>query len=348
MYTSATCQSNVLYCPIHNTISYNYPVSHQFSCSFKKKGSFARNPFAHVYTILYCTCITKKSYMSSSQSALHPPSQHPPLAVGPLSSSEITETTLLLDGTNDANQSELKDNTCFSTPFDFILPLNRCFVVPERNSVVQLYFGRYYGTIDQPGCYCRTNIGLQTRQIGTHLKTFEMNNVKILDSLGSPVILSAIITYRIMNAKRACIDVCDPDTFVKDQAPAVLKRVVSLFPYESNESSTPTLRAEPDIVAARMRDDLQRRVQIAGVQIHAFNINELSYAPEIAHAMLKRQQAHALIDARKAIVQGAKEIAQHVTEDISDHMTPEQKSKLLGNILLVLIGEKEVLPTLQM
>lgn len=271
----------------------------------------------------------------------------PPPAVG-ISALRSDETSSLLDGEGVAAQTEVKDNKVFSTPFDILLPLNRCFVVPERNSFVQLYFGRYYGTIDTPGFYCRFAIGLQMRRVATHLKTFEMNNVKILDSAGSPVILSGIITYQIVNAKRASIDVYDPDTFVRDQAPAVLKRVVSLFPYESSDPSTPSLRSETATVAERMRDDLQRRVQVAGVNVHAFNINELSYAPEIAHAMLKRQQAHALIDARKAIVRGAKEIAKDVTDDIADHMDQEQKSKLLGNILLVLIGEREVLPTLQM
>lgn len=265
-----------------------------------------------------------------------------------LQMSQCSEGTPLLQRLDDASFSlEIADNSFISTPFDWILPCDRCFIVPERNSYVQLYFGRYFRTITKPGCYCRNGIGLQLRPVGTDLKTFEMSNTKILDSTGSPVIISGIVTYQIVNARRATIDVFDPETFVKDQAPTVLKRVVSHFPYESKDTSVPSLRSETASVAERMRDDLQRRVAVAGIKIHAFNINELSYAPEIAHAMLKRQQAEALIDARRAIVQGAKDIATDVTKDIGDDMTAEQRAKLLANILIVLIGEKEVLPTLQ-
>lgn len=258
------------------------------------------------------------------------------------------ETTGLLQANQSSSSSQREENRCISSPLDVILPLTSCFIVPERRHVVQLYFGRYHSTITQPGCYLRFALGLEQRHVSTRLKTFEMHNTKIVDSTGSPVIISGIVTYEIADARRAAIDVNDADKFVADTAPAILKRVVSQFPYESNDPNVPSLRSETTTVAIRMQIALQRRVSVSGVRIDAFNINELSYAPEIAQAMLRRQQAHALIDARKAIVQGAKDIARDAISDISPDLSAEQKATLIGNLLLVLIGEKEVTPTLQL
>jgi regulator of protease activity HflC (stomatin/prohibitin superfamily) len=114
----------------------------------------------------------------------------------------------------------------------------------------------------------------------------------------SPLIVSGIVTYEIIDSRRAAIDVPSAHTYVSTQAPAVLKRVISQFPYDSDNPDVPCLRKEPLAVSALMKDSLQDRVRIAGVRIESFAINELSYAPEIAHSMLRRQQAGALIEAR--------------------------------------------------
>jgi hypothetical protein len=115
----------------------------------------------------------------------------------------------------------------------------------------------------------------------------------------SPLIVSGIVTYEIIDSRRAAIDVPSAHTYVSTQAPAVLKRVISQFPYDSDDSNIPCLRKEPLAVSALMKESLQDRVRIAGVRIESFAINELSYAPEIAHSMLRRQQAGALIEARQ-------------------------------------------------
>lgn len=213
--------------------------------------------------------------------------------------------------------------------------------------MVELHFGKYHGTITEPGCYCRNTLATELRRVATDLVTYDLQNTKVIDERGSPVVISGIITYEVVDARRAAIDVSDAHRFVRDQAPAVLKRVVSQFPYEAEEPDVSTLRNDTQKVGNLMRDALQERVVVAGVRVEAFSINELSYAPEIAQTMLRRQQAEALVAARKEIVKGAKEIAREAVADIGEGMSEEQRGNLLGNLLVVLVGDKDVTPTLQ-
>ncbi|PXF47049.1 hypothetical protein BWQ96_03126 [Gracilariopsis chorda] len=248
------------------------------------------------------------------------------------------------------SNGEREDNVIFlSTPLDFFFPCNSCFIVPEKRSVVELFFGNYHGTISEPGFYCRSQIGMELRWLNTDLVTYDMKHTKVIDARGNPVIISGIVTYHIENGRRAAIDVSNPHNFVRDQAPAVLKRIVSKYPYESDSYEVASLRTETAEISNQMRDELQTRCAVAGVRILSFNINELSYAPEIAQAMLKRQQAEALISARRAIVQGAKQIALDTVKEMGEEtqMPLEKKVDLLSNLLIILVSEKEVMPTLQ-
>lgn len=249
----------------------------------------------------------------------------------------------------DKNPQKVDNRTCLTTPLDWLFLFNSCFIVPEKQNIVQLFFGRYHGTITEPGFYCRTNLFMKKTRVKTDLVTFDMANTKVLDSRGNPIIISGIVTYFIADAKKAVIDVHDPHRYVHDQAPAVLKRVVSQFPYESSSPDAPSLRTETTIVSDLMKNELQIKCAVAGVEIVTYSINELSYAPEIAQAMLKRQQAEALVQAREAIVKGAKAIALDAVKDIGDGMNLSQESKasLLTNLLIVLVGEKDVVPTLR-
>lgn len=245
------------------------------------------------------------------------------------------------------DKPNLEDNVfCLSTPWDIFFPCNSCFILPERANYVQLLFGKYHGTITEPGCYCRSSCAVELRRVGTDLITYDLPNTKVLDAAGSPVVISGIITYEVVDARRAAIDVNDPHRFVRDQAPAILKRIVSQFPYESQDPNVACLRTETSNVADRMRDALQQRVAVAGVRIERFSINELSYAPEIAQAMLKRQQAEALVSARRAIVKGAREIADEAMLNLPADLPVAQRAALFSNLLVVLVGDKDVTPTL--
>lgn len=245
--------------------------------------------------------------------------------------------------------AQKKDNAIIgSTPFDYCLPFSSCFILPERTNIVELYFGAYHGTITEPGCYVRNALVVEMRKISTALQTLDMAHIKVIDARGSPLIVSGIVTFEIVDARRAAIDVVDPVRYVHDMAPAVLKRIVSQFPFEASSANPHEicLRTGAEEVGRQMRDALQRRCTPAGVRIELFALNELSYSREIAQVMLKRQQAEALIDARRSIVKGAKEIAIQTVEDVGEKVLAEDRSKLLSNLLIVLVGDHEVTPTL--
>lgn len=240
---------------------------------------------------------------------------------------------------------------CSSYGMDFIIPLTSCFVVSEREAVVNLFCGHYYGTITSPGFYFRNWVCVEGRRISTAIQSLDIQNVKTADANGNPLLVSGIVSWAVIDARRAALDVAEPRRFVADQAPAVLKRVVAQYPYEAEAAAgsgeeVPTLRTETEVVAARMRGLLQERVDVAGVRILSFQLNELSYAPEIAQAMLKRQQADALVAARAKIVAGAVGIARDAaSSDALAAMDDAERARTVRDLLIVLVGEREAMPT---
>lgn len=244
--------------------------------------------------------------------------------------------------------SQRKDNVLIcSTPWDAFLPANSCFILPERTQIVELYFGGYHGTITDPGCYCRNSWFVDLRTISTALKTLDLPNVKVVDLNGSPLIVSGTVTYEVTDARKAAIDVASAFEYVHDIAPTVLKRIVAQYPYESSTDAPEetSLQNASEEVGAVLCNTLQKLCYVAGVRIEQFVINELSYAPEIAQVMLKRQQADAVVDARRSIVHGAKEIALSTVQDMKSELSEEDRSKLLSNLLVVLVGDHEAVPT---
>lgn len=240
---------------------------------------------------------TKRLYQSAfSAMSLPPPAVATMSAPPPATAAEDEE----IDNVGNPETEEYTDNRMFSTyGLDFLCCFNSCFILPERTSMVQLFFGNYNGTINEPGCYCRNSCFVELRKISTATSAIDLTNVKVADSHGSPLMVSGVVTYDVSNSRRAAIDVSNPFQFVADQAPAVLKRVVGKFPYETNATDQPSLRSETTAVSKMMREALQRRCNVAGIRIESFSINELSYAPEIAQSMLRRQQAEAMIEARQ-------------------------------------------------
>lgn len=239
---------------------------------------------------------------------------------------------------------------CSSYGMDFIIPLTSCFVVSEREAVVNLFCGHYYGTITSPGFYFRNWVCVEGRRISTAIQSLDIANVKTADANGNPLLVSGIVSWAVVDARRAALDVAEPRRFVADQAPAVLKRVVAQYPYEAESVpgavEVPTLRTETEVVASRMMNLLQERVDVAGVRILSFQLNELSYAPEIAQAMLKRQQADALVAARAKIVAGAVGIARDAAaSDSLGAMTDQERARTVRDLLIVLVGEREAMPT---
>jgi regulator of protease activity HflC (stomatin/prohibitin superfamily) len=186
-----------------------------------------------------------------------------------------------------------------------------------------------------------------------------MNDIKVLDSKGNPVVISAVVTFEPTSAKKARIDVENPwpegsnrsETFLQLQAKAVLKQVTSMFPYEAPVGQS-SLQTEGVHIADMLIARLQKRVAVAGARILSFDLVDLSYAPEIASAMLVRQQAAALVDARSLIVKAAVDMATQAVADLEaktgQPLSKEMRERTCANLLTVICSSESVTPTVNM
>ena len=182
------------------------------------------------------------------------------------------------------------------------------FVVNPREEMVVLRFGKYVATLKTQGIRWIHPVGRSLKRIPTRDLTLDIPTTTVLERNGSPIQISAVVVYRVQDTRRAAVDVEDYRQFINDQAGAVVKRVSSRFPYESSDHSEPCLKVENDEVAHAYISELQEAVAPSGIRVLSVRLNDLTYAPEIAQTMLMRQQALALIDARKTIVEGGVQI----------------------------------------
>ena len=168
-----------------------------------------------------------------------------------------------------------------------------------------------------------------------------------MEANGSPVLVSAVVRYVVADARKAKLDVDDYKQFVKDQALVTVKRVISKYPYESPDPNKACLRKETGEIGDALRAELQGEVDVAGLNIISVKLNDLTYAPEIAQAMLLRQQAMALIDARKTIVEGAVEMVKDAADQLAGYgfeLSPEERNHLISNLMVVLCSSQEAQP----
>lgn len=213
-----------------------------------------------------------------------------------------------------------------------------------------LNFGKHVDTKRTEGIRWSHPIGRSLRRIPTKDITHHVQTSTVVELNGNPILISAVVVYRVEDTKKAALDVEDFRRFIEDQAGAVIKRVSSRFPYESQDAGTPCLKKENEVVTQAYLDELQRAVMPAGIQVLAVRLNDLTYAPEIAQAMLMRQQAMALIDARKTIVEGAVLIVGDAIERLHAaglEVRPEQRDALVSNLLVVLCSGERAQPVLQ-
>ncbi len=224
------------------------------------------------------------------------------------------------------------------------------FVVNPREEMVILRFGKYIGTLRSEGIRWIHPVGRSLRRIPTRDLTMHMQTSTVVERNGSPINISAVVVYRVEDTRKAALDVENFHTFLSDQAGAVIKRVSSRFPYESPNKTEACLKNESDEVTKAYIAELQQAVDPAGIRVLNVKLNDLTYAPEIAQAMLMRQQALALIDARKTIVEGAVAIVHDAVEQLRAaglEVSPAQKEVLISNLLVVLCSGEHAQPVLQ-
>lgn len=222
-----------------------------------------------------------------------------------------------------------------------------CYTSAPKEEIVLLDYGKYNGTVTEPGCHYTCLPGRTMYRVSTKVKSIKIPETKTIDKNGNPLLVNGILAYQIKNSKRATLDVEMADDFVRTQGLAALKQIIARHPYESDEEDC--LKTNADSIAHTLVSVLQARVEIAGVQVLTFTFNEISYAPEIAAGMLKRQQANAILQARQVIVRGAVDIAQGAVHELENQgiaLDDKAKARVVSNLLTVLCSESGTSPVL--
>jgi len=261
-----------------------------------------------------------------------------------------------------------------------LILLNGHFTLQPNEARVLILFGEYRGTVHASGFhwanpfYARRRGGALITAVaaaGEHAKagpvdlagalharfgtkislraqTLNGDKLKVNDKGGNPIEIAAIVIWRVEDTARAVFDVEDYAAFVRIQAESALRHLASSYAYDHGEEHEPTLRSSVDEVSGALQRELQQRLQQAGCVVAEARLTHLAYAPEIAQAMLRRQQAEAIIAARQKIVHGAVSMVQMALQDLADKhvvaLDEERKAAMVSNLLVVLCGEAEVSP----
>jgi regulator of protease activity HflC (stomatin/prohibitin superfamily) len=228
--------------------------------------------------------------------------------------------------------------------FSWIVALRGFFIVEPRQSHILVYWGKYSRTISEPGIRWAFPIGLSRTLVSTRDVVFPIPLTTVVEAHGNPIQVSAICVYRVVDAAKAVIDIQGYQHFVANQASTVLKSVCSRFPYEGKTPHEPSLKKESDEIISALARQLQEQVRAAGVQIVLVRLNDLTYAPEIAQSMLLRQQAQAMVDARRTLVEGAVSTVKEGLEHLDKAglaLSPASRTHLASSLTLLLCaGER--------
>jgi regulator of protease activity HflC (stomatin/prohibitin superfamily) len=219
-------------------------------------------------------------------------------------------------------------------------------VHPNEAKVLQL-FGKYVGTVHEPGLKWANPFYSKTA-VSTRVRNFESGKLKVNDSNGSPIEIAAVVVWKVFDTAEALFVVDDYEEFVQIQSESALRNLSTTYPYEPHEGEGTALRSNPVEIAEALRDEIQDRLEQAGVTVIEARISHLAYASEIASAMLRRQQASAVIAARTQIVAGAVSMVEMALEQLAEkhvvELDEERKAAMVSNLLVVLCGEEATKP----
>lgn len=221
------------------------------------------------------------------------------------------------------------------------------FVVnPNEAKVLQL-FGKYVGTVRQPGLRW-ANPFYSKVKVSTRVRNFETGKLKVNDSDSNPIEIAAVVVWRVVDTAEALFEVDDYDQYVQVQSEAALRGLATNYPYDAHQPGQLSLSANAVEISEKLTQEIQERLAKAGVEVIESRISHLAYAPEIASAMLQRQQASAVIAARHKIVEGAVSMVEMALEDLAKRsvieLDEERKAQMVSNLLVVLCSDRSPQP----
>jgi len=220
-------------------------------------------------------------------------------------------------------------------------------LVNPNVSKVVLLFGKYQGTLRTNGFFSINPLAVR-RPVSLKAHNFNSDKLKVNDQRGNPIEIGAVVVWRVQDTAKAAFDVEDFESYVHVQTESALRHLASSHPYDASEDSATSLRGSSDAVNHELQAELTRRLEIAGVEVLEARISHLAYAPEIASAMLQRQQADAIIAARTRIVDGAVGMVQMALEQLKTQnivaLDEERTAQMVSNLLVVLCSERGTQP----
>jgi regulator of protease activity HflC (stomatin/prohibitin superfamily) len=221
------------------------------------------------------------------------------------------------------------------------------FVVNPNEGRVLQFFGDYVGTVKTPGLRW-ANPFYTKKRISLRVRNFESARLKVNDQEGNPIEIAAVVVWRVDDTAQAKFEVNDFREFVAIQAETAVRHIANSYPYEAHVEGALSLRDSTDEVTSKLSDEIGARVQLAGVTVIESRLSHLAYAPEIAQAMLRRQQANAIVAARARIVEGAVGMVQGALTQLSENnvveLDEERKATMVSNLLVVLCGDRDAQP----
>ena len=230
-----------------------------------------------------------------------------------------------------------------------IFLLTGLIVVNPNEAKVLQFFGRYAGTIKQPGLRWANPLYTKKR-ISQRIRNFESAHLKVNDNEGNPIEIAAVVVWRVVDTAEAVFEVDDYNNYVKVQTEAALRNLATSYTYDTHDEAQMSLRGHTAAVAEHLKKEIQERLTRAGVEAMEARISHLAYAQEIAHAMLQRQQAGAIIAARQRIVEGAVGMVEMALDMLSRRdivtLDNERKAAMVSNLLVVLCGDKSTQPVI--
>ncbi len=233
----------------------------------------------------------------------------------------------------------------------FILP--GFLLVNPNKSRVLLLFGKYVGSVKKNGFYW-VNPLYSKRKISLRASNFDSERVKVNDKIGNPIMISTILVWRVLDTYKAAFDVDNYEHFVRIQSDAAVRKLASKYPYDNfaddGHQEDITLRSSVNEVSQDLEEELQERLQMAGIEVLEARIGYLAYAQEIANAMLKRQQATAIVAARHKIVEGAVSMVEMALDELNRKelvdLDEERKANMVSNLMVVLCSDKDTAPVI--
>jgi len=233
----------------------------------------------------------------------------------------------------------------------FLLVMSGLMVISPNSSKVLLLFGNYKGSIKENGLFW-TNPFYKRISLSMRARNFESEKIKVNDKMGNPILISVILVWKVNDTFKASFEVDNYENFIKIQTDSAVRKLAGSFPYDhfEDERASVTLSTNFDDVNKALENEVSQRLDIAGIEVIESRIGYLAYAPEIAHSMLRRQQASAIVAARHKIVEGAVGMVESALKLLADkeiiEFDEDRKATMVSNLMVVLCGDSETKPVI--